>query len=103
MDILPHLLLAGLGERSEGGKTGKKRRRNKVYPGVGALGGEPHGEEQLIVLFIVQRAESGRVQALQLGNDGVHFSGRFQIASPLAAIIIDAKENCNSHKTVIQY
>ena len=74
VDDLPHLLLAGLRQGLEGGEAAVEHRGHQVHPGVGALGGQAHGEQQLIGLLRVegQGALRLRVQALQFLNDGVN-------------------------------
>ena len=65
VDVLAHLLRVGLREALQGGKALKQGGGYLVYPLVGALGGEAHGEQQLIVLFVLQRAQGVGIDALQ--------------------------------------
>ena len=63
-DIGLHLLRLRLGEALQRREAGEERRRHLVYPGIGTLGREPHGEEQLIILLVLQGAEGVGVEAL---------------------------------------
>ena len=53
VDILPHLVHIGGGKGLQRGVTGKQRWRHQIHPRVGALGRQPHGEQQLVVLAVV--------------------------------------------------
>ncbi len=58
-----------LGHGFRRGEGGEQLPADQVHPGVGTLSGEPHGEQQLIVLFILQGAEGVGVEALQRFHD----------------------------------
>ena len=81
-DVFPHLLRAGGGKGLQGRKPGKQRRGHLVHPGVGALGRQAHGKQQLIVLSIVQGTRRVGIQLLQPPDDGGHLLGRFHNRSP---------------------
>ena len=72
-DIILHIGNVCIGHGLQGGVGGKQRRCDLVYPGVGALGGQADGNHQLVVLFIVQRTQSGGVALLQQRNNGGNF------------------------------
>ena len=57
------------GEGFQRGKPGEQRRGHQIHPGVGALGGQPHSEKQLVVLLVLQRTQPLRVQLLQFFDD----------------------------------
>ena len=52
---------------------GEQGRGHQVHPCVGALGGQPHGNHQLVVLIIVQGTQGVWIALLQQFNDGVNF------------------------------
>ena len=62
--VLPHLLGVRLRETFQGRKADVEGRSHLVHSRIRALGGKPHGEEKLIVLFILQRAQPFGVDAL---------------------------------------
>ena len=68
-----------LREALQGGEPLKQGGRYLVHPFVRALGGKPHGKQQLVVLFILQRAQGVRIDALQRFDDpldsGLGFHG----------------------------
>ena len=68
MDVLLHLSHIGPGQVLQGWEAGIQGGGDLVHPLVGALGRQTHGEQQLIVLFIVQGANPVGVERLQ----GVH-------------------------------
>ena len=85
MDVPLHLRHIGPSQILQGGKTGVQGWCDLVHPLVGALGRQTHGEQQLIVLFIVQRADPIGVERLQGVHDApnrflcfhlIHLSGR---------------------------
>ena len=89
MDVLLHLRHIRLGQRLQGGEPCKEGRRYLVDPLVGALRRQPHGEEQLVVLLIFQRADSLRVEPLELLHNGQHGLFLFcHIRSPLACDVL---------------
>ena len=65
VDELPDLLLGALTEGLQGGEAGKQCGGHQVYPGVGALGREPHGDEKLQGVGVVQGADGVGVFMLQ--------------------------------------
>ncbi len=58
VDVLFHLRHVGPGQVLQGGESGVQGGGDLVHPLVGALGRQTHGEQQLIVLFIIQGADS---------------------------------------------
>ena len=67
--VFLHLLRIGLREGLECRKTREERGRDLIDALVGALGGQPHGEEQLVGLVIVERAARLRVFRQQQTDD----------------------------------
>ena len=76
-DELLHLLHRALCEGLQGGEPGVEGGGDLVHPFVGALGGQPHGEEQLIVLLVSQGADAVGVAPLQSLHDGADLLRRF--------------------------
>ena len=68
-DIVLDLRDIRIGKGVEGREARKKRGRDFVDALVGTLGRQPHGDHQLIVLFVLQRADWVRVGVFQSGND----------------------------------
>ena len=68
-DIVLDLRDICIGKGVEGWEARKKRGRDFVDALVGTLGRQPHGDHQLIVLFVLQRADRVRVGVFQSGND----------------------------------
>ena len=72
-------------QRGVGGKEG---RGHQIHTGVGTLGGEPHGDHQLVVLRVVQGAGRVVVALLEDINDGfclfffVHENRSFYLFCP---------------------
>ena len=69
VDVFAYLPGVRRGEGFQRGKPGEQRRCHQIHPGVGALGGQPHGEKQLIIFLILQRTQPLRVQLLQFFDD----------------------------------
>ncbi len=69
VDVLAHFRRVRLCEALQGGETGVQRRCYLIYPGIGALGGEPHSEEQLVIFFVLQGTKGVRIDAFQRFND----------------------------------
>ncbi len=66
-----------------GASTGTNRAGVTIFhAGVGALGGQPHGEKQLVVLSVVQRTQGVRVQLFQRVYDGGDLRLRLHTTSP---------------------
>ncbi len=72
VDVLAHLVNVRLGKALQGGEPRVQGGGDLVHPLVGALGGQAHGEQQLIVLLILQGAEGIGVQLLQRVHNGPH-------------------------------
>ena len=53
----------------QGGIGSEQRGSHQIDPGIGALGGQPHGDHQLVILLIVQGAYGLRVSRFQYLND----------------------------------
>ena len=72
VDDLPHLLLAGGGQGLQGGKLLIEDGGHHVHAGVGTLGGQADGEEELIGLFGIkgEGALRRRVEIFQFLNNG---------------------------------
>jgi len=94
MDILAHLLHIGLSKCLKGRKAGEQGRGNQINPGVGTLGSQTNGEEQFIVLTVIQRALGAGIELFQSGNDFLDF-GRGLQSHHLADIIADNGEKSN--------
>ena len=71
-DVLLHLVHVGPGQGLQGGEAGKQGGGDLVDPLVGTLGGQTHGEEQLVVLAVVQRADSLGIGLLEALYNGQH-------------------------------
>ena len=56
-DIVFHIGNVRVCHGLQRGVGGKQGRGDLIDPGVGALGGQPDGDHQLIVLFVVQGAQ----------------------------------------------
>ena len=69
LDGFADLFIAGVGERLERREPCVQRGGDHVHARIGALGGEPHGEKQLIILLVLQRAQGVGVERLQRLND----------------------------------
>ena len=63
------LFIAGVGERLERRELCVQRGGDHVHTRVGALGGEPYGEKQFIILLVLQRAQGVGVELLQRLDD----------------------------------
>ena len=70
LDVCTHLVHIGGGEGLQRGIAGKQGGRDHIYAGVGTLGRQADGEQQLVVLSVIQRAQGVRVQLFQGRNDG---------------------------------
>ena len=64
LDGFADLFIAGVGERLERREPCVQRGGDHVHTRVGALGGEPHGEKQFIILLVLQRAQGVGVELL---------------------------------------
>ena len=82
LDICTYLVHIGGGKGLQRGIAGKQRRRHQIDPRVGALRRQTHGEQQLIVLLIVQRTQRVRVQRLQRRDNGADLFLRLHATSP---------------------
>ena len=69
VDVRLHLGHVGAGQVFQGRVAGEEGGRDLVHPLVGTLGGQTGGEEQLVVLAVVQRAQSVGVSRLQSFHD----------------------------------
>ena len=58
VNIFFHLFHVGFGKGFQRGKACKERRRDHVDAGIGALSRKPNGKQQLIILAVIQRADS---------------------------------------------
>ena len=76
MYIRLYLLRRGFGEGLQRRETGKQRRSHQIDPGVCTLGAEAHGDHQLIILFILQRAQRLGVFRLQGGENAGNLFAR---------------------------
>jgi hypothetical protein len=56
LDVGAYLVHVGAGEVLQGGVTGEEGGGDEVHPCIGALSRQPDGEQQLVVLAVVQRA-----------------------------------------------
>ena len=72
VDVLLHLRHVGPGQGLQCGEPGEEGGGHLIHPLVGALGGQTDGEQQLVVLAVVQRAHALRVQLFQRVYDGAH-------------------------------
>ena len=72
VNVALHLLHIRLGKALQRGKAGEEGGGDLVYPLVGALGGQAHGKEQLIILTVVQRAAGFRVFLQQQPDDLIY-------------------------------
>ena len=72
VDVALHLLHIRFGKALQGGEAGEEGGGDLVYPLVGALGGQAHGKEQLIILTVVQRAAGFRVFLQQQPDDLIY-------------------------------
>ena len=82
LDICTHLVRIGGGKGLQRGIAGKQRRRHQIDTRVGALRRQTHGEQQLIVLLIVQRTQRVRVHRLQRRDNGADLFLRLHATSP---------------------
>ena len=64
VDVLADFLGVGLREALQRGEPLKQGGGHLVHPLVGALGGQAHGEQQFVILFVLQRAERVGINAL---------------------------------------
>ena len=69
LDAAAYLVHIGISERLQRGIALEQRRRYQIYPGIGTLGCQPHGKQQLIVLAVIQRTGCIGVQLLQCRDD----------------------------------
>ena len=69
-DIFPHLLGGGVGKRVEGRVPLEQRRGYQVHPRVGALGGQPGGDEELERVGIGQGTDGVRIALAQRLDGG---------------------------------
>lgn len=77
LDVPAHLVHIGGGEGLQRRVAGEQRRCYQIHPGVGTLGRQPHGKQQLVVFAVVQRAGRVGVQLLQRRDDGGDLLCRF--------------------------
>ena len=82
MDILLHLLHIGLCKGFESGEALEERRRDLIYALVGALGGEPHGKQQLVIFSPVKGAACLRVFLQQQPHDLLNLFGCPHVSLP---------------------
>ena len=68
-DIVLYIFNGGRRHGFQGWIGCKQGRGHQIHPGIGALGRQPHGDHQLIVLFVLQRADRVWVGVFQSGND----------------------------------
>ena len=68
MNQFSDFLFGALAESLQGGEAGEEGGGDQIDPGVGALGGQPGGDEQLEGVLVVQGAEGVGV----LGLKGLH-------------------------------
>ena len=87
MDIGAHLVHIGGGEGLQRGVAGEQGGRDQIHAGIGTLGGQTDGEQKLVILLIVQRAQRVRVQLLQRRDDGGDLLFRLHVTSPRAYCI----------------
>ena len=80
-DVLDVLGIRG-GKLRRTGIFAEQFRRDHVHARVGALRRQTHGEQQLIVLLIVQRTQRVRVQRLQRRDNGTDLFLRLHATSP---------------------
>ena len=66
----PHLLGGGVGKRVEGRVPLEQRRGYQVHPRVGALGGQPGGDEELERVGIGQGTDGVRIALAQRLDGG---------------------------------
>ena len=72
VDIVLHLRHVRPGQGLQGGEPGVKGGGDLVHPLVGTLGGQTHGKQQLIILFILQGTQAVGIEGFQLLHDGPH-------------------------------
>lgn len=72
-DQLLHPLDGGAGHGLQSGELCEQGRCHLIDPCVGTLGGQPHGDHQLVIFFVVQGALALRVALLQKVDDGLNF------------------------------
>lgn len=61
----------GVGKGIERRKAREQRGRDEVHAGVGTLRRKPHGDHQLIIFFVMQRAQRVGIAFAEDGNDFV--------------------------------
>ena len=72
VDVFLHPFHVSLRKGLQRREARKERGRDLVDALIGALGGEPHGKQQLIILAVVQRAAGLRVFRQQQPDDLVY-------------------------------
>jgi hypothetical protein len=72
MDVLLHLRNIRIGQRLQGGESGKERRGHLIHSLIGTLGGQTHREQQFVIFFIVQRADPVGIELLERIHNGAH-------------------------------
>ena len=70
VDIALHLRHVRPGQGLQGGEPGVKGGGDLIHPLVGTLGGQTHGKQQLIILFILQGTQAVGIEGFQLLHDG---------------------------------
>ena len=80
-DVLFHLGDIGVGQRVQRWKAREKRGRDLIDALIRTLRGKPHGNHQLIVLFVLQRAQRVRIGFLQRGENAADAFGSFHDAA----------------------
>jgi hypothetical protein len=91
VDVLLHVRDLRLRQGPERGIAGIERRGDLVDPLIRTLGGQPGGEQQLVILVVVQRTEIRRGRAPERLDDGNNILFRF-IATPLWTMIPQYRE-----------
>ena len=71
--MLLHVTNIRTGHGLQGGVGGEKPRGDQIHPGIGTLGGKPHGNHQLVVLAVVQGTQGIGIALLQNIDNGGYF------------------------------
>ena len=82
VDVLPDFGRVRLGKALQSGEAGVEGGRDFVDPLIRALGGKPHGKQKLIVLVILQGAQSVGIELLECFDDPLERRPWISCSSP---------------------
>lgn len=87
VDVFLNFFNIGGGKGLKAGEAFKERGRDHIHPLIRALGGETDGEQQLIVLDIIQAALGQRVLFLESSNDFTNLFLSSHLMYPCSCLI----------------